>query len=70
LGRACGTIGGGFWREGLTERDNLGDLGVDGRIILKWIFKKWNEGMDGIDLVGDRNRFRAIVDSVINLWVP
>jgi hypothetical protein len=29
LGRACGTIGDGFWREGLTERDNLGDLGVD-----------------------------------------
>jgi hypothetical protein len=39
-------------------------------IILKWIFKKWNEGMDWIDLVGDRNRFRAIVDSVMNLRVP
>jgi hypothetical protein len=26
----------------LRERDNLGELGVDGRIILRQIFRKWD----------------------------
>jgi len=24
------------------ERDHLGDPGIDGRIIVRWIFRKWN----------------------------
>jgi hypothetical protein len=27
----------------VRERDHLEDPGVDGRVILKWIFKKWDE---------------------------
>jgi hypothetical protein len=32
----------GFWWGNLSERDKLEDAGVDGRIILRWIFKKWD----------------------------
>jgi hypothetical protein len=30
---------------GLRERDRWGDRGVDGRIILLWIFKRWDVGV-------------------------
>ena len=30
------------WWEGLRVRDYLKDLGVDGWIILEWIFRKWD----------------------------
>jgi hypothetical protein len=32
----------------LRERYHCGDPGVDGRIILRWIFKKWDMGY-GLD---------------------
>jgi len=28
----------------LNERDNWGDPSIDGRIILRWIFRKWDVG--------------------------
>ena len=46
------------------------DPGVDGRIILKWILEKWGGGMDKIDLAQDRDRWQALVNEVINIWVP
>jgi hypothetical protein len=32
----------GFWWGNLRERDHLEYPGVDGRIILRWIFRKWD----------------------------
>jgi len=32
----------GFGGGKLGERDHLGDPGVDGRIILRWMFRKWD----------------------------
>jgi hypothetical protein len=43
---------------------------TDPLIILKWIFKKWDEGMEWIDLVLDRDRWWALLNVVMNLWVP
>jgi hypothetical protein len=35
----------GVWWGNLGERDHLEDRGIDGRIILRWIFRKWNVGL-------------------------
>jgi hypothetical protein len=48
----------------------LEDLGVNGRIILKWISEKWNGGTDWIDLAQDRDRRWAVADAIMNLRVP
>ena len=60
----------GFWWGDLRKRDHLEVLSVDGRIILKYTFIKWEGGMDWIDLVQDTNRWRALVNVATNLSVP
>jgi hypothetical protein len=34
----------GFWWGNLKERDHLEELSVDVRIVLRWIFRKWDVG--------------------------
>ena len=55
----------------MRERDHLVDPGVNERIILKLIFRKWDvEDVDWIDLAQYRVSWRARVNAVMNLRVP
>jgi hypothetical protein len=48
----------------------LEDLDIDGRIILRLIFRKWVGNTDWTDLTQDRDRCQALVNAVMNLQVP
>jgi hypothetical protein len=52
----------------LIAGDYFEELGIHGRIILKWIFKKSNGGVDWIELAQDSDRWRVLVDTVMELW--
>jgi hypothetical protein len=62
----------GFWLGNLSERGHLEDPGLNGKIILKWIFEKMFGGgdMDWVGLSYDTDRWQTLVNAVMNLRVP
>jgi len=43
-----------FWWGG---KNHFEDLGVNARIILKWIFNSWEGDVDWVNLAQDRDRY-------------
>ena len=56
----------GFWWEILKKRDHLEHLGLDRRIILKWLLRKQGGG----HLYQDRKKLTGFVQTVLNFPVP
>jgi len=47
------------------------DLGVDRRIILKWFLKEvMCENMDCVHLAQDGDKWRVVINMVVNVEVP
>jgi hypothetical protein len=59
----------GYLWESQKERDHYEDKDIGGWTVLKWILEGW-DGMDWIELAQDRDQWRALVSTVMNLLVP
>jgi len=59
----------GFWWGCQGGRDHLEDPGIDGRIKLRCICRKWDVGggMGWIDVAQGRDRWRTLVNEVLKL---
>ena len=69
IGARIGTSS--FGAVDLREKNYLEDQGIDRRIILRVIFRKWHgKVMDWFDLAQDRGRWRMLVNAVMNFRVP
>jgi hypothetical protein len=59
----------GYWWESQKERDHWENQDVGGCTILKWIIERW-DGRDWIDLARDKDKWRALLNTVMNLLIP
>jgi len=55
-----GVVHAGLWWGNLRERGHLEDIGIDGGIILKCIFKKWVGNVVRIYLAQSKDRWRTL----------
>jgi hypothetical protein len=56
--------------ESQKERHHWEDQDLGGWTILKWILEIGWDGVDWMDLAQDRDQWRALVNTVLNLRVP
>jgi hypothetical protein len=56
--------------ERLKERDHLVDPSVEGKIILRWFQEVGCGSMDWVELALDRDRWRILLNAVMNIRVP
>ena len=76
MGGVCNTCEGpgevhtGFRWGNPRERDRLENPGVNGRLILRRIFRKLDGGMGWIDLAQDSDRWRAVVNAGMKFGFP
>jgi hypothetical protein len=60
----------GYWWESPKERDHYEDPDVGGEIILRSMLEIVWGVMDWIDLAQDRDRLKALANTVMNIRVP
>ena len=61
----------GFWWGDLRESDHLEELGIVGKVILKWMLRKYDGERAWSGFLWPRtDRWRTRVNAVINLRVP
>jgi hypothetical protein len=58
-----------FWWESQRERDHYEDQDISGWMIFRDLEIGWG-GVDWIGLAQDRDKWRALVNAIMNLWVP
>jgi hypothetical protein len=59
----------GYWWESQKQRDHYEDQDLGGWIILKWILDR-KGGVNWIELAQDRDQWRALLNTVMNLRLP